>query len=214
MDLQPIEEFVYSGFQSRLQQQFNCPVFMLSSTDKTRVGQRLMSGKPLEYPYITVFPTAVDDNPESYSANLISRKGLIVAVDGNGGLVHKVKLLPTLFEVEVSYVTNSFTAGAASSGVLFFLKRWRFARRNGALSFNINYGLLNPSIQVTCSPNVPITPREIATENVTEYTITTSASILGYMSEAEVTTTSVVDTVAVLEAEGLSGGQFFSFNRG
>jgi hypothetical protein len=213
MKLQPIEGFIFDGFQQRLQQQFDCPVFMLSSSDKTRVGRRLLDGKPLEYPYITVFLSSGEPNSESYSSNFISRKGLVVSVEEDGGIVHRVRILPFLFEMEVNYVTNKFN-GTETDNVLAFLRRWSFSRRNGALGFKIKYGLLQPGIQVVGASSVPINPREIATENITEYTVTTSATISGYMSEPETTQTSIVDTVALLEAEGLSGGQFFPFKRG
>lgn len=213
MKIQPIDDFVFAGFQQRLQQQFDCETLYVTASDKTRVAQRLRDGKPLEYPYITVFPQSIDQDNESYSSNFMGKTGLVAIIDDNTKQAHKVRLIPTVFEFEVIYTTNAFK-GSDKNNVLFFIRRWLLARRNGWLSFTINYGRLRASIQAVGASNVPFTQRENSTDTTTEYQVVTSATVHGYVSEPELGTVGIVNTVALLEAEGLSGGQYFPFDRG
>jgi len=212
MKLQPIDDFVKAGFQERMQQQFKRPMIYVTSPDKSRTVEHMLDGKRLEYPYLTAL-MQLSPNTESYNPNFISRKGLVALVDADGLTAHRVRILPTNFDVEITYYTNKFS-GPEDDNVSFFIRRWLFARRNGSLSFTINYGRLKSGIQVTASDQVPFTPRDAPTEGISEYQVTTSATIHGYISEPVLGTVGIVNTVALLEAEGLSGGQFFPFERG
>ena len=214
MDLQPIDDFVLKGFQARFQQQFGCEVIYVTTNEEAVVALRAKEGNPLTYPYAFLRIQSTGPNTESYTTNYLARKGLIALVEDNNLVAHRVRLIPTLFELEVKYVTNKFKSTEQGS-VLAFIRRWLFARRNGALQFNVRYGLLSLGIQVMLSDSVPFTPRENAPDNETAYQVVTNATIKGYISEPELGTVGIVNQVAlqeVLDAKGLSGGQFFPFN--
>lgn len=199
--LKPVDAFVFEGFANRVQQQFSCPVFYCtSSAERTQILDRLRS-KELSYPYLTITPTSFSESTESYSANLISRRGLVALVDEDTKKVRKVRLLPQLIEVDIEYRTLDFQ-GSNNTDVMFFIRRWKFARRNGALCFTINYGALAINIQVRGSEQIPFTPRDSPLEGLTEYVVTTQATIHGYLSEPELGEAGVVDTVAQVESVG------------
>ena len=214
MELQPIDDFVFKGFQQRFQQQFGCEALYVTTNEESIVAQRAKDGKPLEYPYAFLKIQSTGQSTDTYSSNYLSRRGLIAVVEDNELIAHRVRIIPATFDLEIKYVTNQFKSTAQGS-VLAFIRRWLFARRNGALQFNVRYGLLSMGIQIQLSESVPFSPRENAPDNETAYQVVTSATIKGYISEPELGTVGLVQQVAlqdVLNAEGLSGGQFFPFN--
>lgn len=214
MELQPVDDFVFKGFQQRFQQQFGCELIYVTTNEETIVAQRARDGKALGYPYAFLKVQSVVHGSDTYSSNRMARKGLITIVEDNNLMAHRVRIMPATFEIEIKYVTSQYKSSAQGS-VLAFIRRWLFARRNGALQFNVRYGLLSIGVQVLLGETVPFTPRENAPENETAYQVVTNAAIKGYISEPELGTVGIVNQVAlqsVLDAEGLSGGQFFPFN--
>lgn len=213
MELKPIDDFVFQGFQQRFKQQFDCPAYLVTTNEQATIAQIAKGGEPLTYPYAFITPGTSGPNTESYVANRLARHGLVAVVEDNQLVGHRVRLMPTNFDVEVKYVTNEYQSTKQGS-VTAFQRRWLFARRTGSLQYNIRYGRISVGIQVTLSDSVPFTPRENAPDSETAYQVVTSATIHGYISEPVTGTVGIVQQVALqelLEAEGLSGGQFFPF---
>lgn len=213
MELQPIDDFVLKGFQQRFQQQFECPCYYVTTNEEATIAQAAKEGEPLRYPYAFLRIQTVSSNTEGYSTNRMARHGLIAIVEDDNLVGHRVRCIPTTFDIEVKYVTDKFRSTQQGS-VLAFIRRWLMARRIGSLQFNIRYGRLSLGVQVALGDSVPFSPRENAPENETSYQVLTTASIKGYVSEPVLGQQGIVNQVAmleVLEAEGLSGGTFFPF---
>jgi hypothetical protein len=93
-----------------------------------------------------------------------------------------VRLMPTNFEIEITYVTNRFQSVEQGS-VMAFSRRWLLARRGGYLKTSIDYGRMQLGIGVTLDKSVITPSRENITEAETSFPVTTSAVIHGYISE-------------------------------
>lgn len=196
--LKPIDDFVFAGFQKRFQQVFNCKCAWINQNDKTKILERIFGqGKPLEYPYAYFEVTSVSANVESYNPNFLARRGLLVNVDSSTS-AQTVRILPTNFEVEVTYVTNEFQTVEQGS-ILAFVRRWLLARRMGYLKFSINYGKFNLNVSLTSSDSLPIPQRGNIGETETSYELKTSTIIHGYVSEPVLGTKGIVNEINLTE---------------
>ena len=214
MKLQPIEEFVYSGFAKRYYQVFNAQPIFVTAYDKAKAVEKAFEGKVPTYPIGIITPVSIDQNVESYATNMLARRGLATIVDD--GALYSVKILPALLELEIEYRTLRFSG--TDDSVLAYIKRWLFARRIGSLKFNVDYGRLALPIDVMPnSSNVAIPARESTVEAETCYKIVTSITLKGYISEAELAQQGIVKEIIVngskLNPDGsLTGAAFTPFN--
>lgn len=213
--IQPIEDLMFSGFQSRFQQVFDCPVIYTTATDKAKLIKRMFEGKEISYPYAFITIQSISPNTDSYNSNSLARNGLVTVSQNN--IAYRVRLIPAKFELEIEYVTNKFQ-GLDAGSVLTFAKRWLFARKNGYLKFNINYGRLAIGISAILSntANTPLRDNVLEAESV--YTITNTLSLNGYISEPVLGTIGVIQDIEVNEVSiDINGAvpnfQFHSFNR-
>lgn len=211
--LQPVEDLVFVGLVQRFQQVFDCPPIITTNNDKTKSLERFLNGKEVTYPYIFLTPSTFSPNIESYSTNVLARRGIIAVV--NEGFAQTVRILPVNFDFEVEFITNRFQ-GLAQGSVMAFIRRWLFARRCGYLKFNINYGRLEIKISLQLSDSVPFAPMENKTEQEASYKVSTSMTVHGYMSEPELGTQGVIQEMMVngvpLNSDGsVPGSQFFPF---
>jgi len=217
VSLQPIEYMVFAGFQRRFQQVFNCPCAFIDQNDKTRVLERVFGrGNSLTYPYAWFEIQNMSHNLDSYNPNYMARRGLVTRIATDSS-VQTVRILPTNFEVEVTYITNQFQSIDQGS-VIAFIKRWLFARRMGYLKFSIDYGLLNFNINLTNSESVAVPKRDNITEAETKYEVKTSTIIHGYTSEPVLGIKGKVNQFNVQETYSTSDTQivnktYHSFNR-
>jgi hypothetical protein len=181
--IQPIDHMVLAGFQQRFQQVFGCAkCLFINANDKTKIIERIFGqGQPLEYPYAYFVIQSIGANNESYNSHAMSRRGIPVNLT-SGSTIQTVRVIPTNFIVEVTYVTNKFESVEQGS-VLAFVRRWLLARRIGYLKFSINYGRLQFGINQTMDESVNIPQRENIAENESSYTTVASATIHGYISE-------------------------------
>lgn len=215
MKLEPIEDLIYTGLVQRMQQVFGCLPVITTASDKTALIARLRSGDQVEYPYMFLTIQSVAHNKESYSANGIARRGLTTLVEQDQ--IYNVRLMPVNIEIEVEFHTNKFQ-GIGSEAVLTFAKRWMFAYRCGYLKFNVEYGRLNVAVSMTLNESVSTPPLENKTETETAYKVTSSLTLHGYVSEAQLATqgriTSLeVDQVLTNGGGVVSGYQFIPFNK-
>lgn len=207
--IQSIDHLVLAGFQQRFQQVFGAKCLFINANDKTKVLQRIFGeGEALTYPYAYFVIQSMGANTESYNAHAMARRGMVLGVNADNSL-QTVRVLPTNFVVEVSYVTNKFESVEQGS-VLAFVRRWLLARRVGYLKFSINYGRLQFGISHTLDESVNIPQRENIAENETSYLTTTSATIHGYISEPILGQQGKVNEVRVNDSLGGVKGQIIS----
>lgn len=214
MTLQPIDTFIFEAFTKRFQQVFDAKACaFVNQNDKTEVLQRLQGGKELNYPYAWFEHDTFAASTDTYSSNYLARRGLDIVVDGD--TLHRARILPTTFEVTVNFVTNKFTSVEQGS-VLAFSRRWLWARRGGFMKFKVNYGRVQFNINTVLSESVTIPKRENVTETEADYTVTTSATIHGFISEPVTGEIGKISHLEVVEQIGsvspnVAGSQFFPF---
>ncbi len=213
--IQSIDHLVFAGFQQRFQQVFGCKkCLIINSNDKTKILERVFGeGKTLEYPYAYFVIQSMGANAETYNTHAMARRGMVVNVDSEGTL-QTVRMVPTNFVMEVTYVTNKFESVEQGS-VLAFVRRWLLARRVGYLKFSVNYGRLQFGIGNTMDESVTIPQRENITENETSYNVTASITVHGYTSEPVLgrqgKVTQVRQNTAVANAGTVVSSQYFEF---
>lgn len=181
--IQPIDNFVFIGFQQRFQQVFDCNQCLFTNEhEKTKILQRIFGeGEPLEYPYAYFSLTSISANTESYNAHSMMRRGIVINVN-NENTVQTVRVIPTNFELELHYVTNKFESIDQGS-VRAFARRWLLARRAGYLKFNIKYGRLSLGVNLTLPDSISIPSRDNIVEGTTDYDVSVNLTIHGYTSE-------------------------------
>lgn len=195
--IQPIENGLLSGIVSRCQETFQCLAVYGNTKDRIRVVERMRSGKKVEYPYLYLRIASVNENPEGFKSHLLSRYGLIAYVEDAENVAQRVRLIPTNFVIEATYVTNAFNDTDQKS-VLEFSRRWMFARRNGYLKFNIKYGnMLNIRIGVTMDESVSIPDMENKTETASEVEVTAQFTMHGYVSEPYLNPVGIIQKVDI-----------------
>jgi hypothetical protein len=212
--IQPLEDLVLAGLQSRFQQVFGCLAIHTSSTDKTKLVERVFAGKTITYPYAFITIQNISANTDSYNSNSLARNGLVTIAKDN--LAYRTRIIPANFELEIEYVTNKFQ-GTEAGSVLTFIRRWLFARKNGYLKFNINYGRLAISISCTLSNSTTVPVRDNVLESESVYKITNTITLHGYISEPALGTIGIIQNIEVdaslVNSDGsIPGYQFSSFN--
>jgi len=208
--LVPVEKFVLDGLASRCQQTFDCPVAYGNAADKMKILEKLFGGRKVEYPFIFINVQRLGRNQESYATNRMARTGMYCLVEDDSRVTHRVRLLPSNFEVEIVYVTNQISGTSQKSG-LEFQRRWLFASRNGWLKFNINYGQLKLRIGATLGESVDTPQLENKTEQETKYEFIGTATVHGYVSEPMLGQSGIVQRVDYREVLG-DNAVFIPFN--
>lgn len=197
--LRPVEELILSGVAKRFQQVFDCLPVITNTYEKVRVIKQLFDGKPVVYPFATIIVRSVYPNTESWNTNYMARRGLQAVVHDSNNAAYTVRLLPTCFDLDIEYHTNQFNLGLSNS-VLAFAKNWLFARRNGYMKFDAQYGRLNLKIQSDLDANVVLPTLENTADEEPVYVVRASMTVKGYMSQAELGTIGIVQDVEVTES--------------
>ena len=200
LKLDPVEKFVFSGLQERALEVFEAKSIWATSTDKTKLLQKLFgnvaSGAAeikVTYPYMvfTLGTIAQSETRGNIKSQLMQGLQSAVKLDDDSKRVFRAKLLPIDFTTSVEYVTNNF------NDVLRYANTWMFARANGWLRFNVQYGDAVLSIGADLESSVTIPQRDSDLTNVQEYTVTSNLTLQGYMSFAVLQEQQVVDQIQV-----------------
>jgi len=211
----PVDQLVLAGFQQRFQQVFNCKCAYTNSHDKTKILDRVFGeGQTLEYPYAHFEIQSVAANKESYSTQMMLRKGLVVTVDSSS-TVQRARVMPANFDLQVTFVTNKFDSVEQGS-IIAFARRWVMAYRGGWLKFTINYGRLQFNVAVTMPESVTIPTLENIVETESAYSLVTTTTLHGYISEPVFAQGGKVNAVNVsMSVQGINpktiSSQFFAF---
>ena len=212
--LQPIDTFIKAAFEEKIRNTFLCKTVFTTGVDEVRSLQYQQGNKQPEYPYIFLTITSVASSMDRYNFNSPSRIGIPVTktIDGNRFLT--ARFLPVNFLVDVKYITNKYSSIDAGS-IEWFIRRWNFSRRNGSLSFNVNYGQIVMSINYSLGEDISIPTREDQTQNEAVYKLTSSATIFGFVSEPETGISGRVNQIATDFPEDFHvKGTYVPFSKG
>jgi hypothetical protein len=210
--IDPVDKFVRAGFEQHMQSQFRTPVIWTESPDALANLKAMLGNKQPEYPYIFLFESSTSPNTESYTTNRLARHGIPVTVNVDGKQFQTAKLLPTNFEIEVTFISNKY-AGLDPDSVNGFVRRWWFTRRNGALNFSIDYGLSRLTVTSTVSDSLAVPKRENPADQESVYQVVANITVHGYISEAALMTRGRINQIVLADAPPLEPGQhFFPFN--
>jgi hypothetical protein len=211
----PIEELIFDGVKQRLHEVFGSPVVLANSTDEIQALRKQQSPQGIKYPYIFGSILNMDRSTDSYRALPFIRRGIDTFMGDTNHVVYKVSLMPVDFNVEIVFKSNDFAE------IKKFAKRWLMSIQAGFLKFGIEYGRYIVPIHIVLSESLPVPKREANPENITEYALTTSFIVKGWVSEAKLReqqayTQVEVEAYMVKEGEKLKAKvetQFFDFKR-
>lgn len=212
MLIHPVDTLIKEGFAQQVKRQFRAPSHFTSSPDKLRQLQVLLKNATPSYPYIFLNVQSWAAAQDRYVTNRLCRQGVPVAVNSNGNQVQLARLVPTNFEIEVTFITNKYSGGADS--VEGFARRWLFVRRNGAVNFTINYGLTDIPVTYTVSESIPLPPRESPVEQEAVYQVVGTITLQGFISEPALGVRGRISEIVLSEAiptTGKPGEKFFPF---
>lgn len=205
--LDPVEKFVFDGLQKRFTEVFEAKSIWATSTDKTKLLQKLFGNvasgateTQVQYPYSFLVLNSSTVSEVRGNIKHMSLHGLsaVLMVDDQKR-AYRVKLQPTDFTVTVEYVTNNY------ENVLSFANKWMFARTNGWLRYNVQYGNAVLTVAADLEGSIQFPQREADLNNVQEYTVTTTMSIQGFMSFATLMEQQIIDTVVLTTSLGAEG---------
>lgn len=211
MKISPIDFYVREGFAKQMAEQFQCNAAFVSSPDKLRNLQTLQGNAQPSYPYIFIEELSVADVGGVYSSHRLVRQGIPVSLNSDNNQFQMARIIPADFEFQVSFITNQRSSDDLNS-VTGFTRRWLFARRNGSLQFNVNYGMSSVSIAYTLANSVPIQSREDPASQESYYTVTAIATVHGYVSEPELGTRGRIQQIQLAAVHPSdAGSQLFKF---
>lgn len=208
LTVDPVEKFVFAGLQERALEVFEAKSIWATSTDKTKLLQKLFGNTAsgaaetkVTYPYMAFTLSSVAQSEARGNIKVMNLKGLQTAIriDDDMKRVFRAKLTPVDFSVSVEYVTNNF------QDVLRYANNWMFARVNGWLRFNVRYGEAMLSVGTDMESTVSIPQRDSDLNNVQEYVVTSNLTLQGYMSFAVLQEQQVVDHVVPTSLLGAHG---------
>ena len=182
--LQPVDEFVFHGLSQKMQQSFQATSVYQTSPDKLKALQTVLNGKTPEYPFVFLNVQTWRAASDRYHSRRLATEGLPVRLTGDNGQVELARVVPTNFEVEVSFVTNAYDSrDQRIMSVKDFARRWLFCRRNGALNFTVNYGMTNFPVTCVLGESTTMPSRETPVDAEPVYTATATLTVQGYTSE-------------------------------
>lgn len=188
--IQPIENFIFNGIVNRLQQTFGC--FVLFCNSENKILELKQKNPNVRYPYILASLNSVAFTSDFYNSNYLARRGIVIRYADSENALAKIKLMPATFDIKVEYYTDK---NSGDNSVLFFMKRWMFARRLGYLKFNIKYGSsFACAVQMDESVSQPVKGQE--TDNSAFYLVEANLQINGFVSEPQILTDGVVNDFA------------------
>lgn len=188
-NIQPIENFIFEGVVKRLQQCFGCYVQYCNSPDTLLEMQKIR--KQVKFPYLLFSLSGISAIDNFYHSNYLARKGLSIS-HSTANVAHKVKLLPCKFDFNCNYYTD---VNAGANSILFFMKRWLFARRLGYLKFTVKYGSNSYGCHIELDESLTQPEKEAQTDSYSFFKSDSRFSVIGFMSEEQVMTEGVITTV-------------------
>ena len=190
--LKPIENFIFNGITNKLHQVFGCYVQFSNSENKMQEMLKIRKEKGIKFPYLFVSLSETSFTQDYYNSNYLSRHGIVVRVADSGNALAKVKMMPCTFSFRTEFFTDKNDASVGS--VLWFTKRWMFARRLGYLKFNIKYGkTFSCPVILDESLSQPTKPQE--SDTMACYQVEGNFTVNGFVSESQILTDGILTDV-------------------
>ncbi len=211
--LQPVDFFVKEGLLQKVRQQFKSSAMFVTSNDKLRQLKVVTENNPVKYPYIFLNVQSWGAASDRYNTNRLSREGVPVKLTAGNNQNQMARVIPVNFEIELTFITNKYD-GIGLDCVDGFARRWLFLRRNGGLTFTVNYGLTNFPVTYVVGEMLTIPPRESPTDQEPVYQVVGNLTVQGYISEPVLGTRGRVQQIVLSESIptlNLPGEQFFPF---
>lgn len=193
LTLKPVESFIYAGLAKEMTQLFlprpdkakgHAPAIWLNSADKKNALRTALgiesadrSSPTISYPNLFLNVTTMAEATGRMNVTRFAKRGQTVIVSDDKRRGYRVHFIPMDITIGVEFVTNSMKE------VDKFVSRWMFARRNGHLKFNVDYGSLSFSVGMELDASVQIPTREADPESPGEYVVTPSLVIEGFISQ-------------------------------
>jgi hypothetical protein len=207
----PVDDYVQAGVCQQMTQQFEAPAIFITQPDALAALKAQLGNEQPSYPYVFMYIQSVGPNTDSYMARRLARYGIPVQVNSDNKQIQTVKIFPTNFETEVTFISPKYDSRDLKS-VKGFIRRWMMTARNGALNFNVNMGLSSLSINVKLGDSITIPKRESPADTEPLYQVVTNMTINGYLSEAMLQTRGRINQVVLADPPPiLPGQQFFPF---
>lgn len=196
MKLVPIEHLIYEGLTQKLTKLFGTAAVVSMSNDRRKLLEKAKQGKAITYPQLLVLPKGYEENDRGLNRFYLARYGMDAIFDDSGNR-YRVRLKPTLMNFEVTFITND-SGFTEKTGVQNFAKKWLFAKDNGHLKFDINYGSLKVSVHIEMDGSVGFNEAESVDQGPKEYHCVVNLTVQGYVSDPQLV---LVGTVAELEVD-------------
>lgn len=103
-------------------------------------------------------------------------RGLPAVIVDDNKRAYNVRFLAVDFNVAFQYVTNSFKQAQKAAGF------WLFARKNGWLKFDVQYGRTHFGIGFDLDSSISLPQREADLEDISEYTLEANLVVNGFLS--------------------------------
>lgn len=200
-----VETRILDGLARQYQQQFGTDLIISQSMDEVQKLALRKDGQRLKYPiaYAKLDSIASSEAPDHYVSRYLLRKGILVQIGDNGNTALNVRLLPAIFNVQITYET---TATVGENSVLWYTKRWLQSARMGLLKFSILIGNVRLQIGYTMDLHITVpSDRPSPADEISSYKIITNMSLKGYMSEAILKPTGMLSNIEIEEQIGANG---------
>lgn len=210
LNLDPIQKFIFDGFQQRFLSVFGARSVWTSSTDKVQSLRRLFADGSKTYPYAFFVLSSWTEATDRGNTNMHARHGHLVSVSSDQLRGYRMHLIPVDMQVTVEFVTNDF------KDVLKYATNWMFARRLGRLKFDISYGMTQFGVSVVPSESIQFPLREADPDNVSEYVATSDLVINGFVSDPTLIEQQIADTIQLdgkLQENLPAGTEIWSIRR-
>lgn len=189
LNLDPVQKFIFEGFQKRFLTVFGARSVWTTSTDKVQALKRLFSDGARSYPYAFLVLSSWTEATDRGNTNMHARYGHMVSVSSDQLRGYRMQLVPVDMQVTVEFITNDFKQ------VLNYATSWMLARRLGRLKFDVAYGMTHFGVSVVPSESIQFPMREADPDNVSEYLASADLVINGFVSDPTLIEQQIADTV-------------------
>ncbi len=184
-----LAEMVVRGVLKNLGQVFNLPpdaVNFYTSSNRMQLALRLEEllktpNKTITWPkmfaHVTTVQLAEIGTDTAYVPKQLARHGINVSVDDSGSKVVNVKIVPTTFAMEITFMTDDFFRAFK------FATSWVRHSIANDVNFSVTYGGENIDIPVRLDPSVTTPDRDEAVNHPNTYEYTANLSVWGYSND-------------------------------
>ena len=183
LNLEPLDSLILKGIQAKIQNLTEARTVWTSSTDRALTLQQLF-GHPgantsditITYPYVFLTITSVTESEVRLHNRTTALRGFPSVIVDDQKRAYNVKFLAVDTAVNVQFGSNSYKQIQRMASL------WMFARKNGWLKFDVQYGRTQFGIGVEMDNNVTMPVREADPEDVSEYILDANLTIQGFIS--------------------------------